>query len=46
MFFNRGTTFDVTPDGQRFILRLRETVGRAVLVQNWAARLEGAGSPR
>jgi len=25
MFFNRGTTFDVTPDGQRFILRLRET---------------------
>jgi eukaryotic-like serine/threonine-protein kinase len=44
MFFDRGTSFDVTPDGQRFILRLRETVGRAVLVQNWAARLEGAGS--
>ncbi|MFN2315914.1 MAG: protein kinase [Gemmatimonadales bacterium] len=44
MFFDRGTSFDVTPDGQRFILRLRETVGRAVLVQNWAARLEGAGA--
>jgi len=44
MFFDRGTSFDVTPDGRRFILRLRETVGRAVLVQNWRARLEGAGS--
>ena len=42
MFFDRGTSFDVTPGGQRFILRLRETVGRAVLVQNWPARLAAA----
>jgi serine/threonine-protein kinase len=42
MLFDRGTSFDVTRDGQRFILRLRETAGRAVLVQNWAARLDGA----
>ncbi|MEJ2204807.1 MAG: protein kinase [Gemmatimonadota bacterium] len=40
MFFDRGTSFDLTADGQRFILRLRETVGRAVLVQNWPAKLE------
>ncbi len=46
MFFDRGTSFDVIPGGQRFILRLRETVGRAVLVQNWAAKLDGAGSPK
>jgi len=44
MFFDRGTAFDVTPDGQRFILRLRETVGRAVLVQNWPARLDAPDS--
>jgi hypothetical protein len=42
MFFDRGTSFDVTPGGERFVLRLRETVGRAVLVQNWPARLEAA----
>ncbi len=42
MLFDRGTSFDVTRDGQRFILRLRETAGRAVLVQNWAAKLDGA----
>lgn len=41
MFFDRGTSFDVSADGQRFILRLRETAGRAVLVQNWFAKLAG-----
>ncbi len=46
MLFDRGTTFDVIPGGQRFILRLRESVGRAVLVQNWATRLDGAELPR
>ena len=40
MLFDRGTSFDMTRDGQHFILRLRETANRAVLVQNWFQELE------
>ncbi|MBK8249847.1 MAG: PD40 domain-containing protein [Gemmatimonadetes bacterium] len=45
MLADRGTSFDVTPDGQQFVLRMDGSGNHAVLMQNWAARLEGGTSP-
>jgi hypothetical protein len=39
MFFDRGTTFDVTADGQQFVVRMTASDNHAVLVQNWRAKL-------
>ncbi len=33
MFYDRGTPYDVTPDGQRFVLRVSAAANHAVLVQ-------------
>jgi eukaryotic-like serine/threonine-protein kinase len=39
MFFDRGTTFDVTADGQQFVVRMTASDNHAVLLQNWRAKL-------
>lgn len=38
-FLDAGTPYDVSPDGQRFVLRLSAARPEAVLVQKWKARL-------
>lgn len=43
MFLDRGTTYDVTADGQQFVIRVSPSDNFAVLVQNWRAKL---GAPR
>ncbi|MDX2058988.1 MAG: protein kinase, partial [Gemmatimonadales bacterium] len=35
LFFDVGTPYDVSADGQRFVLRLSAATAHAVLVQNW-----------
>jgi len=35
--FDIGTSYDVSPDGQRFAVRMTATVPHAALVQNWRA---------
>jgi eukaryotic-like serine/threonine-protein kinase len=39
IFLDRGTTFDVTADGQQFVVRMTASANHAVLVQNWRAVL-------
>jgi eukaryotic-like serine/threonine-protein kinase len=39
IFLDRGTTFDVTADGQQFVVRMTASANHAVLVQNWRAKL-------
>ena len=39
MFLDRGSTYDVTADGQQFVIRQSANDNYAVLVQNWAAKL-------
>lgn len=39
LFFDRGTSYDVSPDGQLFAVRLTASGTSAVLVQNWMTRL-------
>lgn len=39
MFLDRGTTYDVTADGQQFVVRVSASDNYAVLVQNWRAKL-------
>jgi len=41
MFFDRGTSYDVTPDGERFVLRVSAAANHAVLVQNWLGKVAG-----
>jgi len=43
LFFDSGTPYDVSPDGQRFIVRQTASTKDAVLVQNWPAKLEAKG---
>ena len=43
LFFDIGTPYDVSPDGQRFIVRQTASTKDAVLVLNWAAKLEAKG---
>ena len=43
LFLDRGTTYDVTADGQQFVIRVEASAKHAVLVQNWRAKL---GAPR
>lgn len=43
LLFDPGTPYDVSADGQRFILRQTAATTDAVLVQNWHAKLKGAG---
>ncbi len=43
LFFDTGTPYDVSPDGQRFIVRQTASSTDAVLVQNWRAKLETKG---
>jgi hypothetical protein len=43
LFFDSGTPYDVSPDGQRFIVRQTASAADAVLVQNWPAKLEAKG---
>lgn len=38
-FFDVGTSYDVSPDGQRFAMRMTATVPNAVLIRNWKALL-------
>ena len=38
MFFDRGTSYDATADGERFVLRVAAAANYAVLVQNWPAK--------
>ena len=50
--FNRGATvgtmYDVSPDGQRFIMTRKrgESAERLVIVLNWFAELTASGGPR
>ncbi len=39
MFLDRGSTFDITADGQQFVVRMNASDNHAVLVQNWRAKL-------
>jgi hypothetical protein len=39
LFFDGGTSYDVSGDGQRFVLRMTPVGNAAVLVQNWRAKL-------
>ncbi len=39
LFFDGGVPYDVSPDGQQFVLRLTASGTNAVLVQNWPAKL-------
>ena len=41
MFYDRGTPYDVTPDGQRFVLRVSAAANHAVLVQHALATAAG-----
>ncbi|MCG6986939.1 MAG: hypothetical protein LJF06_01955 [Gemmatimonadetes bacterium] len=43
LFFDAGTPYDVSPDGQRFVIRQTASTKDAVLVQNWPAKLEAKG---
>ncbi len=43
LFFDIGTPYDVSPDGQRFIVRQTASATDAVLVQNWPTKLEAKG---
>ena len=43
LFFDSGTPYDVSPDGQRFIVRQTASTKDAVLVQSWPAKLVGQG---
>ncbi len=43
LFFDSGTPYDVSPDGQRFMVRQTASATNAVLVQNWPAKLEAKG---
>ena len=43
LFFDVGTPYDVSPDGQRFIVRQTASTEDAVLVQNWRAKLAAQG---
>jgi serine/threonine protein kinase len=43
LFFDSGTPYDVSPDGQRFIVRQTASAKDAVLIQNWPAKLEAKG---
>jgi WD40 repeat protein len=38
-FFDIGTSFDVSPDGQQFVVRMTATGTTAVLVRDWRALL-------
>jgi hypothetical protein len=39
LFFDLGTPYDVSPDGELFAVRMTASGTSAVLVQNWFARL-------
>jgi serine/threonine-protein kinase len=41
LFFDAGTPYDVSPDGELFAVRMTASSTTAVLVQNWFARLRG-----
>ncbi len=43
LFFDTGTPYDVSPDGQRFIIRQTASTKDAALVQNWAAKFNAKG---
>jgi len=40
LFFDTGTSFDASPDGKLFAVRLTATLSAAVLVQNWTSLLK------
>ncbi|MEQ1693639.1 MAG: hypothetical protein ABMA00_20285, partial [Gemmatimonas sp.] len=46
MFLDRGSTYDVTADGQQFVIRQSANDNYAVLVQNWTAMLAGSQNVR
>lgn len=39
IFLDQGTNYDVTPDGQQFVVRLPASDNHAVLVQHWPSML-------
>jgi hypothetical protein len=39
LFFDIGTPYDASPDGQLFVLRLTASGTNAILVQNWRSKL-------
>ena len=43
LFFDSGTPYDVSPDGQQFIIRQTAAATDAVLVQNWPTKLGAEG---
>jgi len=43
LLFDSGTPYDVSPDGQRFIVRQTASATDAVLVQNWPVKLGAKG---
>ncbi len=40
MLFDPGTSYDVTADGQQFVVRMAASDNHAVLVQHWQSLLK------